>query len=345
MALITDKIVLNPKTTGSLPSGSQGSLAYDSTLKELKAYGTSWRGIKESQHYTAGPNSWDSTVTWSGASDGYPVASGGYQVLTFNGSGSFTITGAPLICDVLLVAGGGGGGGRAGGGGGAGGFVFYKDVELSAGVKTVTVGAGGTAGASDNVGGSGGNTSVTGLTSAVGGGGGAGDGAVLATGGGSGGGGGYTGGSKHIPGTGTTNQGFAGGAGTSPYKCGGGGGAGEPGRWGGTPKGGAGHKEGHSLVYDFTANDGRVVKFDINGTETGYCGGGGGGGHSPMDARGMGGYGGGASGGNINAHDNGENGGNTQGGGGGGASSSGGGSNTGGTGGSGCVVVRWRSVP
>ena len=43
MALITDQIKLNPKATGSLPSGSEGSLAYDSTDNILKQYDSSWK--------------------------------------------------------------------------------------------------------------------------------------------------------------------------------------------------------------------------------------------------------------------------------------------------------------
>ena len=81
--------------------------------------------------------------------------------------------------DHLLVAGGGGGGGDIAGGGGAGGYLETKNTTISAGQKTIVVGGGGVGGHEQvryqNRGRNGANTSVTGLTTAIGGGGGASD--------------------------------------------------------------------------------------------------------------------------------------------------------------------------
>ena len=79
--------------------------------------------------------------------------------------------------DHLLVAGGGGGGGGMGGGGGAGGYLETTGTTISAGQKTIVVGGGGVGGheygSYENRGRNGADTSVTGLTTAIGGGGGA----------------------------------------------------------------------------------------------------------------------------------------------------------------------------
>jgi hypothetical protein len=96
----------------------------------------------------------------------------------------------PYSADLLIIAGGASGGGTAGGGGGAGGYLTFSGQSFTPGdVKTVTVGAGGASVFNTN-GNNGVNSSVTGLTTAVGGGGGrlgdTGNGAGLS--GGSGGG-------------------------------------------------------------------------------------------------------------------------------------------------------------
>ena len=80
--------------------------------------------------------------------------------------------------DHLLVAGGGGGGGDMAGGGGAGGYLETKNTTISAGQKTIVVGGGGIGGIQNSIvilirGRNGADTSVTGLTTAIGGGGGA----------------------------------------------------------------------------------------------------------------------------------------------------------------------------
>jgi hypothetical protein len=127
-----------------------------------------------------------------------------YIMFPYSGSGtsnSFTFTTTQnLICDILLVGGGGGGGySYIGGGGGAGGYVYTSNVNMTAGNYTVNVGAGGKDASSTTgwFGGNGGNSSITGGINyiALGGGGGAGGsslgGAYIGKGnnGGSGGGG------------------------------------------------------------------------------------------------------------------------------------------------------------
>ena len=91
----------------------------------------------------------------------------------------------PLTVDYLVVAGGGGGGSHVGGGGGAGGYRTNVSGATSGGNSsaeesfvglvgtsyTVTVGSGGSGGASDNRG-SVGQDSVFGTTTSLGGGGG-----------------------------------------------------------------------------------------------------------------------------------------------------------------------------
>ena len=77
---------------------------------------------------------------------------------------NFTLDGSDVECDVLVVAGGGGGaggggaGGYGGGGGGAGGVVMNR-VTLTDGTQyTVTIGAGGAAGPTSDDGGDGGSS-------------------------------------------------------------------------------------------------------------------------------------------------------------------------------------------
>ena len=66
--------------------------------------------------------------------------SGGLENQT---SHTFTV-GQNTICDILIVGGGGAGGDTAGGGGGAGGVVYTVNQILKAGVYTIGVGKGGT---------------------------------------------------------------------------------------------------------------------------------------------------------------------------------------------------------
>jgi len=249
--------------------------------------------IDRSPTWNTGAGSLGTFISTAEATGGdisyYTVGAQTYQVHTFYDSGTLTL-GQNVTADVLLVGGGGGGHGGyqspGGGGGGAGGFVYYAATSLSAGTKTVTVGAGGAGGFSDtNDGGNyvdaqnGGDTSFTGLTTAVGGGKGGSYNGVSSGSGGSAGGEAYGGGR----GSATANQGNAGGsASQSPSQnAGGGGGAGGAGVAGNGSTvtvgadGGAGVTEGSSTVYNFT--NGGSTTFNINGNGWVYAAGGGGG--------------------------------------------------------------------
>ena len=222
-----------------------------------------------------------------------------------DGSGKTTYkftTGDLTSVDHLLVAGGGGGGGDMAGGGGAGGYLETKNTTISAGQKTIVVGGGGIGGihattySYTNRGRNGADTSVTGLTTAIGGGGGATQHNATthpAGNGGSGGGGsggllsnGANGGER---GTGTVGQGFDGGKSGNSWYHGGGGGASEKGYGrdgtGGTntqPHGGDGKQ---STITGFTS----------------YWFSGGGGGAGTSSSGGNGGRGGGGGGGKGSA--------------------------------------------
>jgi hypothetical protein len=68
------------------------------------------------------------------------IHSGGTEAQT-----TYDITiGQNTICDILIVGGGGAGGGRQGGGGGGGGVMFLQNLTLSSGNYTIKVGKGGT---------------------------------------------------------------------------------------------------------------------------------------------------------------------------------------------------------
>ena len=264
---------------------------------------------------------------WATVSGGDFTTVDGYNYHTFTQDGTLTVSDTGTI-EYIVVAGGGGGGGFAGGGGGGGGGVRYGTTSVSAGSVTVTVGAGGTAGANAQGanGGNGGNSSL-GSISATGGGGGAGHTNGTAQTGGSGGGGapggGGTFGAAGNAGNYTPAEGNQGGNHTGQYTGGGGGGgAGQAGQSQVDMVGGKGG-DGYQWV------DGRY-----------YGGGGGGGHHTASGQGGLGGLGGGAAGGSggdttVPAAIN-----NTGGGGGGAGGLSGSYSSAGGAGGSGIVIVR-----
>ena len=186
-------------------------------------------------------------------SGGTVTTSGNYRIHTFTSSGTFVNTIASLSVEYLVIAGGGAGGvGDAnanayGGGGGAGGYrtnvagqtsgggaSAESALTISAGNKTVTVGAGGAGASGDNQLGTNGGDSVFDSITSIGGGRG---GANSADGssGGSGGGGKESDGSGQ---SGTSGQGYGGGPGSEGGNRGGGGGG--AGGSGGTSSGGGG---------------------------------------------------------------------------------------------------------
>ena len=208
---------------------------------------------------------------------------------TGTGSGSYSQDVAQADIDWLVVAGGGPGGhANPGGGGGAGGLrtsygsasgggsAVESKLSFGAGTSyTITVGAGGTGNTSHNpgYGPKGGDSSISGsdITDITSDGGGAGSGyyANPNNDGGSGGGGGDPNGSTTTGGTGTANQGYAGGnagaaSGSDSTQAGGGGG------------GAAG--VGAVGVYNVEGGAGGAgLDISITGASVGYGGGGGGG--------------------------------------------------------------------
>lgn len=92
----------------------------------------------------------------------------GYKYVSFTASGTLTVD-SPGFFDVLVIGGGGGGardqaGVNRGRGGGAGGMLYQTNVFIPAGSYTVTVGAGGAAGASQTSSGARGQNSSIGST-------------------------------------------------------------------------------------------------------------------------------------------------------------------------------------
>jgi len=237
---------------------------------------------------------------------------------------------APYNATYLVVAGGGAGGSDGGAGGGAGGAVSGT-LSITVGtVYTATVGAGATKkiGNPQN---SGSNSSLTGVTTAVGGGG---AGGWFNNSGQAGGSGGGAGAQSGTAGAGTPGQGNNGGASGGPSNSsGGGGGAGSVGGGASGPVGGSG---------------GTGIASSITGSSSTYAGGGGAVGNGGQPAGTGGTFGGpsGSPGGGANATPNSTPGvaapadatANTGGGGGGGGGSGASGS----SGGSGVVIL---SVP
>jgi hypothetical protein len=295
-----------------------------------------------------------------------------YNIATFTGPGTFTVSAAAVSApnnavDYLVIAGGGGGtaqGSEAGGGGGAGGYrasgfgptpLKGSAITVSAQAYSIAVGAGGAAGFSPNTAAVNGvNTTALGLTATGGGHGCA--GTNYGTPGGSGGGGGqgpFTGTGSYYNGPGCAGagntppvsplQGNPGGTGFTVYNTppsntniqgGGGGGVGVCGTDGaaGIPS---------------NVPGGAGAPNAISGSSVNYAGGGGAGQHrqgpsTPFGA-GVGGVGGGGNGGYCGdaggpAGGNGST--NTGGGGGGGGNAAAG---SGGAGGSGIVIIRYKA--
>jgi hypothetical protein len=272
---------------------------------------------------------------WTDTDAGWPyyggqtLANSSYAIHQFNSTTSWFLP-ETVTADILIVAGGGGGGGYVGGGGGAGGVNYLPSQSLTAGVYTITVGAGGTS-VGSTAGTNGGNSQLSGPAgtfATFGGGGGARYNVLPASSGGSGGGGA----ASLSGGDGTGGQGYAGGAGYGAagnpvYGAGGGGGAAAAGENGGnrpasSTVGGAG---GAGNAYAITGS-------------TQYYGGGGGGGSDVTYGYALGGIGGGGNGGTTDAHGALATPGTANTGGGGGGS---GGTEATGQGGSGVIIVRY----
>jgi hypothetical protein len=276
------------------------------------------------------------------------VINSDYKYLTFTHSGgtetqtSYTVNfPESTLCDILVVGGGGGGGySYVGGGGGGGGYVYLQNISVPSGNYTVNVGSGGTGGVNGaspaGWGGNGANSSITGAINyiALGGGAGAGGSASgvitgIGNNGGSGGGGSY----RNIGGVaaagGTSTQ-FS----TYGYGTGGSGNSyGSPWQYGGGGGGASGTTNGASS----TGNNG--LANSITGVSITYAGGGGAGTDlSTIPQGGTGGGGAGATGSGVVPVAG------TDGLGGGGGGARGGGTGVAAKGGSGIVIIRYKST-
>ena len=249
--------------------------------------GSSFTNLKKYDSFLAGNAAY---IPFAYTQTGGTVStSGAYRLLTFTGSGNFTITAGSKSCDILAIGGGAGGfygstvsisdaqsanGIGGGGGGGAGRYNYLTAQTLTTASYTVTIGAGGSAGATfygsyANAPTAGGTTSFGSVTTAAGGS--IGDSGYGTSGAASGGVGG------------TSGNSYAGGAGGSAsYAYGGGGGgsasAGTTSNTGATGfLGGAG-----------TANSisGTSITYAWGGTAPNIAN------TAPADAPGRGGYGG-----------------------------------------------------
>jgi hypothetical protein len=276
------------------------------------------------------------------------VINSDYKYLTFTHSGgtetqtSYTVNfPESTLCDILVVGGGGGGGySYVGGGGGGGGYVYLQNISVPSGNYTVNVGSGGTAGVNGaspaGWGGNGANSSITGAINyiALGGGAGAGGSASgvitgIGNNGGSGGGGSYRNIGSVAAAGGTSTQ-FS----TYGYGTGGSGnGYGSPWQYGGGGGGASGTTNGTSA----TGNNG--LANSITGSSITYAGGGGAGTDlSTIPQGGTGGGGAGATGSGVVPVAG------TDGLGGGGGGARGGGTGNGAKGGSGIVIIRYKST-
>lgn len=203
------------------------------------------------------------TPSFIQATGGTITTNGNFRVHTFNGSGTFTITGGSGKISSLVVGGGGGG---AWGGGGGGQVIYTTPGNVyGPGSYSITVGAGGSGQTQAN-GGNGGSSTFDVITAVGGGGGGYiispafSTGTAGSSGASGGGGGGPSGGAG-----GTATAGFAGGQGGTSGSfdaSGGGGGA-----------GGVGGSPGNNA---FGGDGGLGVTNSITGSAVSYGGGGGG---------------------------------------------------------------------
>jgi hypothetical protein len=254
------------------------------------------------------------------ATGGTISTDGEFTVHAFTSNGSFVVPShaQPAYAQVLAVGGGGAGGYDAGGGGGAGELV-HKHIKLSPGSYSIVIGSGGTASSSPTAGGS---TTGLGLT-AVGGGEGGNGGADPGGAGGSGGGAGYTGSTSGGASTASQGYGHVGGnAASINYRGGGGGGAAYKGLNANVSNGGGGNG----------------LRRDVSSVKDIWRAGGAGAG-GVNTASGVGGWGGGGNGGSNGVSGTAASVNSGSGGGGGGL----GPTYTAGNGGTGVVIIRYRT--
>jgi len=359
-------------SAGSLPNGM--SIEADGTFTGTASSLPSTAAVKT---FTVSATDGNFTVTrqfkmtevanaYMAATGGTILTSGDYKTHVFNSPGTFSVSSAGPLSDTveyLVVAAGGGGSGSHGGGGGAGGMrenypspaTGGHPVSTSPGSYPITVGGGGAGrgtgpGASTSIiGGQGGQSVFSTITSTGGGGGAysesgnrAGDKGAPGGSGGGGGNGGQGGGSGNTPSV-SPPQGNNGGGGYGGpvFPGGGGGGKGTAGQTPGSGNSGggaAGVGEGIATTF-FGPTAPSYGTPGPSGSNRYFAGGGGGGVHSTNNFA-NGGYGGGGQGGTnqggANPGDAGTA--NT----GGGAGGSNGQNQTAGSGGSGFVAIRYK---
>jgi hypothetical protein len=266
------------------PVSAVGSLFFKTDATDLYvSNGTEWELVSSA------------AATVQSALGGSITTTSTHKIHVFASSGVFQVVGEGVF-EYLVIAGGGGAaaGGNRGAGAGAGGYRnsvsgetsgggsnAESGISLTVGNYAITVGAGGTGAAGDNVdGGQGNDSSIASLIIALGGGRG-----KLGAGasGGSGSGSSGTATNSTAVGSGTTGQGYNGGSGitSGTYPGGGGGGAGAVGASASGSQSGAG-------------GDGQTSS--ITGNALTRAGGGGASSTSQNAIRGLGGSGGGGAG-------------------------------------------------
>jgi hypothetical protein len=284
----------------SASSAAGGGVVTGTTLPDpVSAVGSLFFKTDDNDLYVSNGTDWElvssAAATVQSALGGSITTTSTHKIHTFTTSGTFEVVGEGVF-EYLVIAGGGGAaaGGNRGGGAGAGGYRNSVSgetsgggsnneggISLTAGNYAITVGAGGTGAAADNVdGGQGNDSSIASLIIALGGGRG-----KLGAGasGGSGSGSSGTATNSTAVGSGTTGQGYSGGSGitSGAYPGGGGGGAGAVGASASGYQSGAG---------------GAGQTSSITGSAVTRAGGGGAGSTSQSAIRGLGGSGGGGAG-------------------------------------------------
>jgi len=334
----TGALTIPRGTTAQRPTNpAAGMIRYNNTEGYIETYEailTTWIPISSFLGVLA-----------TGGTETYILVNGlQYRVHTFTsvGTSSFQVLRGGQV-DYLVVAGGGGGGrgegmpgGDGAGGGGAGGLI-QGQIMVNAQSYVVSVGIGGTGSTTINQTGVNGANSIFTSITAIGGGGGGSDanGGIGSTGGsgGSGGGAGSVYLTNTFGGIKTEGQGNNGGDSPSSFRSGGGG-------------GGAG-SVGQTISSSNGGSGGNGINSDISGASLSYSGGGGGGSVGSEGVGGVGGTGVGGTGGNKNT--SGPSTGQTNRGSGGGGGSGYGNSqdaniySIGASGGSGIVIIRYRS--
>jgi hypothetical protein len=259
----TGAMLIPVGTTAQRPSVPVlGHTRFNTTLGCLEMYdGSQWTTVKAALNASGG------TVT--------DVA--GYRYHTFTSSGNLVIVSGNAIAQALVVAGGGGGGsGWYAGGGGAGGMVQASAFTLSVGTYSVVIGAGGSASVNAALTASnGGNSSLTGLTNAIGGGGGGSRAQQSGQTGANGGSGGGAAWPTTSGGSGTGGQGNAGGSNSTGGYGASGGGAGAAGNPGPSSPYGSNGGAGLAWVNGAYYAGGGAGGTDTSTVRTGGIGGGG----------------------------------------------------------------------